>query len=143
MKTRLLFFIIIVAVCCIQCKYILEPGGQDNRVILKFRFMHGWTGQISAINIQANRVITDTTGAAKQTSLTGSEWRQLNNFLVNFTEIKTQFIPSDGAFCDFDQYWLIKYPESKADTIFIYEGLDSERIPDELRTMVKLLKKKL
>jgi len=143
MKAKRVIFILIVLLCCIQCKFNLEPGGQDNEVILKFRFMHGWTGQIAAINILESRAITDTTGAVKKVSFSDAEWRQVKSFLSSFAEIKEQFIPSDGAFCDFDNYWLIKSPEAQADTIYIYEGLDSERIPEELRSVVKMLKKKL
>ncbi|HPG40092.1 MAG TPA: hypothetical protein PLP19_10010 [bacterium] len=135
--------LLLLLICSIHCEKSLDPGNADNQMIMQYKFMKGWTGHIITINIYANGVITDTTGTEKEAGFSHAEWRQLNNFLIKFTEIKEQFIPSDGAFCDFDNHWLVKAPASQADTIYIYEGLDSERIPAELRSVVEMLRKKL
>ncbi len=142
MKAKTIILLLLL-ICCLHCQKSLEPDKPDNQMIMQYKFMQGWTGHIITINIYANGVITDTSGTEKEAEFSNAEWRQLNNFLIKFTEIKAGFIPSDGAFCDFDNHWLVKSPISQADTIYIYEGLDSERIPAELRSVVEMLKKKL
>jgi hypothetical protein len=140
MKPSFSFLFFILIFFLMHCERSMEPS--QNEILLQYEFMHGWTGAKSSINIFENKEMKYVDETEIEISFSESEKNELESFLINFTDYKNKYQPSNGTYMDIDFHWLVHYPESKADSISIYIPLDSNQIPSELRNVIKIMSSK-
>ncbi|MFH2028997.1 MAG: hypothetical protein ABIJ40_00040 [Bacteroidota bacterium] len=123
------------------CDRVADPIDLNkNEILLTYKFMHGWTGKISSMKIFENKEsIKYINEEEVEFEFTETEKKELDSLLIHFSEFQNEYKPHNGAWVDISYHWLVHYPESKADSVSIYEPLNSEQIPAELRELIELL----
>jgi len=144
MKSQIIFSLILLPLLILRCDKAVEPNEVNtNELLLQYQFMHGWTGKKSDIQIFKNKATRIQEGKEIEISLLKTEKDELNNFIENFSKVKQQYNKSDGIWMDIDYHLLIKNPETSADSISIFEPIDSDNIPNEIKKAITILSSKL
>lgn len=145
MKSQVIFSLILLPLLILHCDKAVEPKNEvnTNELLLQYQFMQGWTGKKSDIQIFENKATRIQEGKEIEISLSKTEKDELNNFIKNFSKVKKQYKKSDGIWMDIDYHLLINNPETSADSISIFEPLDSNNIPNEIKKAITILSSKL
>jgi len=140
MKAKVIL-IFILLILFADCDRIVGPIDLNSKeILLTYKYMHGWTGKISSMKIFENKkAIKYINEEEIEFEFSETEKKELDSLLIHYSEFKNEYKPNNGAWMDISYHWLVHYPESKVDSVSIYEPLDSEQIPAELRELIELL----
>jgi hypothetical protein len=136
-----IFILLIFILIFFRCN---KEFGALSPELLKYETMHGWTGKISTITVFRDySAVKHVNNTELFLEFSVDEKKDLADLLSHYSYFKRSYQPEQGFWSDISTHDLIYYQTNHADSVSIYEPLDSSDIPAELVELVDLLISKI
>ena len=135
----------LISLMFLQCKNDSATNTSDGaRKILEYKYTQGWTGAVSIVEIYGDKSAVKLVDSIRS-SITFSEQEkmEIDSLLSDFSTLKRIYEPEGGAWMDMSLHDVVRFTASGSDTVSIYEPVDSQDVPGDLRDCVNVLLQKI